>query len=226
MKIIDNINLKIPNDIGKQFLTRLMGGRLNPQFEKLLKEKIGICKENIEPKAIYDTFPIEKVEANSVYFKSGNIFNSPNISKILTGSEIAVIFIFTVGSKIDTIAKEADKNGDTLSTIIMDAITTSMLDPLDEYVRNVIKKDIIKGKDWDLTCTYSPGQFKWTIKEQKEIFKMVDGNKIGVKLNKSMLMIPFKSISGVYGFGPKDKIDKTRVPCDLCPHRQNCIGRR
>ena len=60
MRIIDNISLKIPDDIGKQFLTRLMGGRLNSQFEKLLKEKTKICKENIEPKAIYDTFLIKK----------------------------------------------------------------------------------------------------------------------------------------------------------------------
>ena len=225
MRIIDNIDLKIPDNIGRQFLTRLMGGKLNPQLEKLLEEKTKICREIITPKAIYDTFPIEKVENSSVYFKSGNIFNSPNISKILKGSEIAVIFIFTLGNKIDLITKEVNESGDTLSTIVMDAITTSMLDPLGDYVGDIIKKDTIKRKGWGSTCTYSPGQFKWTIEEQKEIFKMVDGNKIGVKLNKSMLMIPFKSISGVYGFGPEDKIDKTRVSCDLCP-RQNCIGKR
>jgi hypothetical protein len=38
-------------------------------------------------------------------------------------------------------------------------------------------------------------------------------------------MVPFKSSSGVYGFGPIDKIDKTRVACDICP-RKDCIGRR
>jgi len=57
------------------------------------------------------------------------------------------------------------------------------------------------------------------------MFSMVDGNKIGVELNKSYLMVPFKSISGIYGFGPNDSIDKTRVVCDLCP-RENCISRR
>ena len=53
----------------------------------------------------------------------------------------------------------------------------------------------------------------------------MDGNKIGVALNQSYLMVPFKSVSGVYGFGHRDKIDDTRVACDLCP-RENCIGRR
>lgn len=225
MIILDNIKLDIPEDIGGDFLNKLMGGRSNPYLEKLLEERLKICIENIHPKAIYKTFEIEKVKGNSVYFKSGHIFNGPNISKILTSSEIAIIFIFTLGNKIDEIIKEGNKSGDTLATIVMDAITTSMLGTLREYVGNIIKKEGIKDESWGSTCTYSPGQFKWTIEEQKEIFQMIDGDRIGVKLNKSMLMTPFMSISGVYGFGPEDKIDKTRVACDICP-RKNCISRK
>ncbi len=225
MIILDNIKLDIPEDIGGDFLNKLMGGRSNPYLEKLLEERLKICIENIHPKAIYKTFEIEKVKGNSVYFKSGHIFNGPNISKILTGSEIATIFIFTLGNKIDEIIKEGNKSGDTLATIVMDAITTSILGTLREYVGNIIKKEGIKDESWGSTCTYSPGQFKWTIEEQKEIFQMIDGGRIGVKLNKSMLMTPFMSISGVYGFGPEDKIDKTRVACDICP-RKNCISRK
>ena len=225
MTILDHIKLDIPEDIGKDFLNKLMGGRLNLQMEKLLKEKRKICTQNIYPKAVYEEFEIEKVKDESVYFKSGNVFNGPNISKILTGSEIAIIFIFTLGNKIDQIIKEKNKSGDTLATIVIDALTTSMLITLGEYIGDIIRKEGIKDENWGSTCTYSPGQFKWTIEEQKKIFDMVEASKIGVKLNKSFLMVPFKSLSGVNGFGPKDKIDKTRVACDICP-RQNCISRR
>ncbi len=225
MVVLDNIKLDIPKDTGKDFLKHLMGGRLNPQIEKLLEEKRGVCIKNIFPKAIYEIYEIEKIKNNSVYFKSGHIFDGPNISKILTGSEIAVIFIFTLDGKIDEIIKNESKNGDTLSTIVMDAIATRMLNILGEKVGSFIKKEGIKKSSWGSTCTYSPGQFKWTIEEQKEIFQMIDGDKIGVKLNKSMLMAPFMSISGVYGFGPKNKINKTRVACELCP-KKDCISRR
>jgi len=225
MVILDDIKLDIPKDIGKDFLNKIMEGRLNPPLEKLLKEKQKICIENVYPKAIYESFEIKKVKGNSVYFKSGHIFNGLNISKILTGSEIAIIFIFTLGNKTDEIIKEENKSGDTLAKIVVDTITTGILGTLGEHVGNIIKKEGIKDESWDSTCAYSPGQYRWTIEEQKEIFSMVESNRIGVKLNKSFLMVPFKSISGVYGFGPKDKIDKTRVACDICP-RQNCIGRR
>jgi hypothetical protein len=225
MIILENINLRIPEDTGKDFLTKLMGGRLNAQLEKLLADKSEICINSLQPKAIYSNFEIEKVTGDYVYFKSGNIFTGPNISKILTGSETSTIFITTLGSRVDKIIKDTGDGGDTLSTIIMDAITTELLEILGNYIGEVIKKDGIREKDWGSTCTYSPGQYKWTIEEQKEIFSMLDGNKIGVELNNSYLMVPFKSISGIYGFGPIDNIDKTRVACDLCP-RENCIGRR
>jgi hypothetical protein len=223
--ILENIKLEIPEKTGRDFLTKLMGGRLNPQLEELLRDKIGLCIDSIRPKAIYSNYEIEKVTGDCVYFKSGNIFTGPNISKILTGSETSTIFITTLGSATDKIIKDVSDSGDMLSTIIMDAITTELLGILGNRVGELIKKEGIRKDNWGSTCQYSPGQYKWTIEEQKEMFSMVDGNKIGVQLNKSCLMLPFKSISGVYGFGPIDSIDKTRVACDLCP-RENCIGRR
>ncbi|MCE5328740.1 hypothetical protein LLG07_00140 [bacterium] len=225
MIILENIKLEIPEQTGRDFLTKLMGGRLNPQIEKLFAEKSEICISSLKPKAIYSNYEIEKVIGDSVYFKSGNIFTGPNISKILTGSKTSTIFITTLGSKVDEIIKETSYSGDTLSTIVMDAITTEILIILGDYISRTIKKEGIREKDWGSTCKYSPGQYKWTIEEQKELFSMVEGNKIGVELNSSYLMVPFKSTSGVYGFGPIDSIDKTRVACDLCP-RVNCIGRR
>jgi len=225
MMILENIKLKIPQETGKDFLTKLMGGRLNPRLEKLLSDRREICIGSIEPKAIYSNYEIGKVIGDYVYFKSGNIFRGPNISKILTGSETSTIFITTLGSMVDKIIKDVSDSGDMLSTIIMDAITTELLGILGNYVGEIIKKEGIREKGWGSTCTYSPGQYKWTIEEQKEIFSMLDGNKIRVELNKSYLMVPFKSISGIYGFGPIDSIDKTRVACDLCP-RKNCIDRR
>lgn len=225
MKILDNIDLDIPLDIGRDFLEKVMGSEINAPMERLLKEKTSMCVENIAPKAIYDRFEIDKVDGDRVYFKSGNIFNGPHISKILTGSKTAIPYIFTLGSRVDRIINEESRSGDTLATIVMDAITTSLLDTLGDFVGDRIKREGIEQQNWGATCAYLPGQYKWTIEEQKKIFKMLDGQKIGVELNDSYLMVPFKSISGVYGFGPEDRIDKTRVACDLCP-RENCIGRR
>jgi hypothetical protein len=225
MAILDNIKLEIPREIGRDFLEKVMGAAINAPMEKLLSEKTTLCVQNIAPKAIYERFEIERVNGDLVYFKSGKIFEGPNISRILTGSKIAILYILTLGNRVDEIINEESRSGDTLATIIMDTITTSLLDILGDFVGEKIKKEGKEQQNWGATCSYSPGQYKWTIEEQKKLFEMMDGEKIGVELNESYLMVPFKSVSGVYGFGPEDSIDKTRVACDLCP-RENCIGRR
>ena len=225
MKILDDIKLEIPQEIGRDFLEKVMGASINAPMERLLEKKTSLCIENIAPKAIYDRFEIDRVNGDQVYFESGNIFDGPNISKILTGSKIAILYILTLGNRVDEIINEESKSGDTLATIIMDTITTSLLEILGDFVGGKIKMEGKEQQNWGATCAYSPGQYKWTIEEQKKLFKMVDGKRIGVELNESYLMVPFKSVSGVYGFGPEDRIDKTRVACDLCP-RENCIGRR
>jgi hypothetical protein len=225
MKILNDIKLEIPEDIGKDFLTKLMGGMLIPRMEEMLAEKKEECIKSINPKAVYGSFEIAGIEGGIVSFKSGASFNGPNISKILKGSQSATIFICTLGHGVDKAIKAVSDSGDSLSTIIMDAVTTSILGLLGEYMGKLIRKEGIKEEGWASTCSYSPGQYKWTIEEQKILFSMVDGKSIGVALNESFLMLPFKSISGVYGFGHKNSIDKTRVACDLCP-RENCIGRR
>jgi hypothetical protein len=225
MVILDNIKLEISREIGRDFLEKVMGAAINAPMERLLREKTSHCVHSIAPKAIYDRFEIDRVDGDLVYFKSGNIFDGTNISRILTGSKIAILYIFTLGNKIDEIIKEENQTGDTLATIIMDTISTSLLETLGDFVGEKIKKEGKEQQNWGATCAYSPGQYKWTIEEQKKLFEMVDGKRIGVELNESFLMVPFKSVSGVYGFGPEDRIDKTREACDLCP-RENCIGRR
>ncbi len=225
MVILDNIKLEIPQEIGRNFLEKVMGAAINAPMERLLNEKTSLCVQSIVPKAIYDRFEIDRVDGDLVYFESGNIFDGPNISKILTGSKIAILYIFSLGDRVDEIINKESQSGDTLATIIMDTITTSLLEILGDFVGGKIKKEGKEQQNWGATCAYSPGQYKWTIEEQKKLFEMVDGKRIGVELNESYLMVPFKSVSGVYGFGPKDRIDKTRVACDLCP-RENCIGRR
>jgi hypothetical protein len=225
MVILDDIKLDIPLDIGRDFLEKVMGSGINAPMERLRKEKTALCVKSLAPKAIYDRFEIDKVHGDLVYFEAGNVFSGPHISKILTGSKTAILYILTLGSQIDRMINEESQSGDTLAAIIMDTITTSLLEILGGFVGEKIKKIGIEEQNWGATCAYSPGQYKWTIEEQTKIFEMIDGKKIGVELNKSYLMVPFKSVSGVYGFGPADRIDKTRVACDLCP-RQDCIGRR
>ena len=69
----------------------------------------------------------------------------------------------------------------------------------------------------------SPGSLEdWPIEEQRPLFSILKGTEvsIGVRLTESLLMIPRKSVSGIYF-----PTEVTIYSCQLCP-RQHCEGRK
>ena len=62
----------------------------------------------------------------------------------------------------------------------------------------------------------------WPLEEQTPLFKILGDTEaaIGVRLTESLLMIPTKSISGIFFFG-----EVAFESCQLCP-REECPGRR
>jgi len=55
---------------------------------------------------------------------------------------------------------------------------------------------------------------------QKQIFTLLDTEKIGLKLTSSSLMIPRKSVSMVVGLGPE--VMKGAGTCAYCGLRETC----
>lgn len=73
------------------------------------------------------------------------------------------------------------------------------------------------------TASMNPGSLNdWPISEQKKLFELLgDTNeKIGVRLTDSYLMMPVKSVSGIW-FSTESKFEN----CQLCM-RENCPNRR
>jgi hypothetical protein len=69
----------------------------------------------------------------------------------------------------------------------------------------------------------SPGSLEdWPIQEQAALFNLLGDteSELGVRLSDSLLMIPRKSISGIF-FPAEGSFES----CRLCP-RRNCQGRR
>jgi len=61
-----------------------------------------------------------------------------------------------------------------------------------------------KAKEDGLGCTerFSPGYCGWPVGAQKELFSLLPTDSCGISLNASSMMIPEKSVSGVFGIGP------------------------
>ncbi len=113
--------------------------------------------------------------------------------------------------------------------------SVSIDDMLERYWADVIKemalRVALKHLNEHLIDHFQPGKISrmnpgslpdWPLPEQQQLFALLGGGpaSIGIKLTDSFLMIPIKSVSGIW-FPTEESFES----CRLCP-REKCPGRR
>jgi len=210
MKILEEIRIDLnPKKIGEKLLVH-KAGNWN-QFQALFE----VAKALITPKATYDVRYIgEKLEDAVVI--DGICFKSGVLRKNLEMVGRVFPYVVTIGPGLE---EKADASQDLLAKYYLDTIGNVALVKARKYLEDELRaRFAIEGLSF-----MSPGSLvDWPIEEQRSLFSLLDGveNSVGVKLNESLLMIPRKSVSGIY-FPTKTSF----YNCQLCP-RKPCEGRK
>jgi hypothetical protein len=124
------------------------------------------------------------------------------------------VFIATAGPEIVQRASELMRDGDMLGGLILNAIGSHMAEVGVERVAAELRSLLQPGEA--LSLPFSPGYCGISLVQQKTVFSLVDGSRIGVELLPTMIMKPLKSVSGLIGIGPEEAIAACGSPCDRC----------
>ena len=182
-------------------------------------EKAKKCLDNalplIDPKAMYRVAYIDD-RADNVVTMEGIQFTGALLSKKLEDVERVFPFIVTIGSHLETAIR---KSKDILDQFYLDTIGNMAL----IRVRKYLKQYLLSTFGLEKMSSMSPGALAgWPLEEQGPLFSILDNveTAVGVSLTEHFLMIPGKSVSGI--FFP------TEIPfysCQLCP-RKRCPSRK
>ncbi len=176
---------------------------------------IDIAVELIEPRALYDVHYIdEKIE--DAIIVTGRRLKSRVLRKNLDQTERVFPFVITLGPKL---GEKQAAGTDLLENFYLDTIGNVALNS----ARKHLKRHLISRFALEKISSMSPGSLAdWPIEEQAPLFELLGDveTSIGVKLTDSLLMLPAKSISGIYF-----PTEASFFSCQLCP-RQRCESRK
>jgi hypothetical protein len=219
--------IKMPVRVVKHDVFKYLGYKTlkdqkrSPLLEKEIDKALYTALSIIKPHASYDyfNFSIDK-ENMKVIFKEGPIFSGKYIiEKLEKAEKIAAVFL-TVGDQIEKRSADYFSNGDYLTGLIYDAIgSVALYDLKSNFFRKLCERARLAGNG--LTMGLSPGSDGWPIEDQTSVFKLLDGESIGVTLKESMMMTPVKTISVVYGIGKELAIPDEDHNCGKC-NLKNC----
>mgnify|MGYP006303077617 CR=1 FL=1 len=194
--------------------------KANIDDEKLKKEADEYLSKiitKIQPKAIYKESYIDKKVDNEVIIENTG-FKSNILKNNLENIERVFPFIATGGHELEEIQ---NNTSDYLKQFWIDKLKEMSLAAATSYLYN----HITDKYKIDKISSMNPGSADkevWPIEQQQELFSLFGDIEelIGVKLTESSLMIPNKSVSGIYF-----PSDETFINCEYCT-REVCPSRR
>jgi hypothetical protein len=211
MEILTNI----PVDLSLETIARRVRVELGSADAPALAALLDRMRPIVKPKAIYALCFIEECAGDAVHV-GGVAFESRVLRVNLDGLHRVFPYVVTCGTELDDPRGLAN---DPLESYWLDEIRLAALGAGIEHLRRRIEARYKPGK----LSSMSPGSLAdWPISQQPKLFSLL-GNveaKIGVKLTDSYLMLPLKSVSGMYFATETDF-----TSCRLCP-RRHCISRQ
>jgi Vitamin B12 dependent methionine synthase, activation domain len=176
---------------------------------------VALARALIEPRTLFEVGHIGAIGESTIEV-AGITFISPILRKNLEKVNKVFPYIITVGAKLE---KAATVQNDLLKQYYIEEIANIALEQAADWLANHLEERFgVRG-----LSSLSPGSLEdWPITEQPKLFSIFGDTErlIGVRLTDSMLMVPRKSISGI--FFPSEE---AFVACQLCD-RERCPGRK
>jgi len=210
MPVIDNIQIKLDADAVRKRLHLKRDSDL-----KAVKNLVATAQPLIEPKVLYKVCYIEEKLDDGVVVGGLHLISNV-LRKNLDQIERVFPFVITIGNKF---GENLDTCDDILEKFFLDTIGNVALTQVRKALNDHLKQKYALEK----TAFMAPGSLpNWPIEQQKPLFELFGDVQatIGVKLTDSFLMLPAKSVSGIYF-----PTETSFFSCQLCP-RERCDSRK
>lgn len=188
---------------------------------------LSLFKKDVEPKGIIKEISIS--EFSQIFQGNGENEENTPVQHISPLADYLALFALTLGKNISAAISGLFSRKDFALAYMLDSIASASADKAASIAELYFLLMLNKRKNINessKTLLYSPGYCGWHISGQKQLFKKLEPESIGISLNNQFLMKPLKSISGVLIAGKKEihNFDNDFTFCAQCK-TFSCIDR-
>jgi len=224
MEIGDRIQVALDKKEVCRYMGYGAGHKVSARISFLVDAQIESAYELIEPAYSCVVRDIEGVDGRRVFVGDSVVFDSQVIAELLGQCHEVAAFLATIGGRLEKRVRAFAKEGRVLEATILDAAGSEAAEKVAGALEDRIG-EIACAQGLGISMRYSPGYCDWDIAQQRELFRAMNGESVGIHLTDGLLMVPRKSISGIIGIGPFNGELKDYSPCQTCD-KLDCQSRR
>lgn len=171
---------------------------VSPRIEEIYEKALKDFQNTVRP--AQKTLEVDRDIFRTVVQGEGRNAAKHPVEQIYHRADRLVLFACTLGEEVGKRIGKHFQTNDFARGAMLDTLTSLAADRMSERLagRVTLKS---AGKDpggrKTRAMAYSPGYCGWDISGQKALLRAVGAEQIGITLNRSFLMHPLKSVSGV-----------------------------
>ena len=169
--------------------------------ELMVKKCCAVIHQALMPQAVYEEFDLKMentADSEKICVQFADIklltkdlgFNLKNCRKI-------IVFAATVGPKVDMLVRRSQANGSAEAAVMQGTGAMFIESFADKLNKKLCDEALARG--FKCHPRYSPGYGDVPLEFQKEIFRLLPCEKIGLTLMDSLIMAPEKSVTAFIG---------------------------
>lgn len=213
VQVVDHIPVKYDEEeLWRELhMERLKGQK--KEIASLIEESRGLVK----PKAVYTYLEVIRISGDCVYLEGGDVLKGLILADMLKPGQKVAPYVVTIGPKLEDRVSELSR-GNVFLSFVLDKIGDHVLEIAEKNVKSLVE-EALGGK----VSAFGPGEGTgelFGIEQQEVLFRILQPYpRIGVRLTPNYLMIPRKSVSGVFAV-----TDEEYIACEYCP--KECEDRK
>jgi hypothetical protein len=194
-----------------------------PRIAQVFEEILQIIPELVSPRFGVGRFTVVEARGDALILADGTeLGTGPVFRKTMKGSTEVVVGVGTLGPKIDAKIAEFGRDNQ-MGAVVLDAIGSWLIG---HFGNQVIAEMLARIRNEGLfhSIVMAPGDTEWDLRDQRQLFKLLEPEKIGVTLKESFLMVPTKSMSFAIGIAPQQYDIHDVARCLYCARKNTCDG--
>lgn len=173
-------------------------------IDNCIKQGGILCK----PAGAYLNLSILEKHPDGVVLNNKLKIKSESLAKFLANSQSVFLMASTVGHEVIRAVFDEIEKGNASKAVILDSVASQTADAALDWIVQMLDKLLAKEGKKLTKHRYSPGFGDLPLHYQKDIFEILQLNKLNMSLTEKFMLIPEKSVIAIAGVEEKGELSK------------------
>jgi hypothetical protein len=156
----------------------------------------------IEPAALLTAVRVNARHPDAVQLAAGPRFSGRAVATLLADCPLAVAFVLTLGPRLEAEVTALGGRRELLESFLLDAAGWAAIEGAVRALRLDLRGRV-EPAGWRITHRLAPGYRDWPLEEQPALLGLLGQTDGLVALSEHGVLVPFKSITGLFGLAPQ-----------------------